>query len=149
MLEEELLFYKKMRKPSLSLSPASKFKKGDTVQWTEDPRYIGRVLSPGSKIKVRWVDGSDNYLFESELRLFTDLGAGGVQQVYGEYAFAPGDRVTTNFKNYKKVTFTVTENYPSGMVGLTYSKHQVSLPGNQLNLVKKAAPKKEELCLVP
>lgn len=116
----------------------SQFQKGDVVQHIEDPRYIGLVTKEGQQVKVKWADGSEDFVRPELINLFTRM-VGGEQQIIGQYAFKEGDRVVADLANFEGLTFKVRECYPSGMVGVTEEKDGLdkSLPGCQLSVISR------------
>ena len=107
------------------------FEKGDRIQKTSNPKWVGEIQSISKKgISVKYSCGFETIHQSDELTLFAKANS---ESVLGESFFKVGEKVTSDY-NFKGKVFTVKSIYPSGMVGLIGESSQVvSLPSHWLN----------------
>ncbi|WP_051319909.1 ASCH domain-containing protein [Planktothrix agardhii] len=114
-----------------TISSSYQFQKGDRIQKTSNPKWIGEIQSISKKgLTVRYSCGFETIHQSDELTLFAKANS---DSVLGESFFKVGEKVKSDY-NFKGKVFTVKSIYPSGMVGLIGESSQViSLPSHWLN----------------
>lgn len=121
-----------------SLPKGETFKKGDYVQKSSNPKWIGEIKSVSKTgLKVRYCCGFEASHTASELTLFSTFNS----------VFKLGDRVTTQEPNFKGIVFTVTGINQSGMVTVIGDSITYSFPSNWLDHHVEQIKKSESIPL--